>query len=88
MKKHQDTSISLHGMTIEQALKKAGDAARGAFLGSDAFFPFADCVRLAAEKGIVAIAQPGGSKRDSEVIDACNELGLAMLFTQRRHFRH
>jgi phosphoribosylaminoimidazolecarboxamide formyltransferase / IMP cyclohydrolase len=72
----------------EQAIKKAGAAARGAFMGSDAFFPFPDCVKLAADAGVVAIVQPGGSKRDQESIDACNELGIAMVFTGRRHFRH
>jgi phosphoribosylaminoimidazolecarboxamide formyltransferase/IMP cyclohydrolase len=72
----------------EHAIKKAGDEAKGGFLGSDAFFPFDDCVRLAAEAGVVAIAQPGGSKRDADSIAACNELGLAMVFTGRRHFRH
>ena len=65
-----------------------GTVAPGTFLGSDAFFPFDDCVRLAAEAGVVAIAQPGGSKRDADSIAACNELGLAMLFTDQRHFRH
>ena len=72
----------------EQAIKKAGDAIQGSFLASDAFFPFDDCARLAAAAGVVAIVQPGGSKRDQEVIDACNELGVAMVFTGRRHFRH
>lgn len=72
----------------EQAIKKAGDKTEGAFLGSDAFFPFDDCARLASKAGIVAIVQPGGSKRDQEVIDACNEVGIAMVFTNRRHFRH
>ncbi len=72
----------------EHAIKKAGDKCRGAFLGSDAFFPFADAVRLAGKAGLVAIAQPGGSKRDQEVIAACDELGVCMLFTGRRHFRH
>jgi phosphoribosylaminoimidazolecarboxamide formyltransferase/IMP cyclohydrolase len=72
----------------EQALKKAGDTAKGGFMGSDAFFPFPDCVKLAATAGVVAIVQPGGSKRDQESVDACNELGLAMVFTGRRHFRH
>lgn len=71
-----------------QALHKAGERARGAFLGSDAFFPFADCVRLAQAAGIAAIIQPGGSVRDAESIAACDELGLAMVFTGRRHFRH
>ena len=72
----------------EQAIKKAGDGITGSFLGSDAFVPFDDCVRLAAAAGVVAIVQPGGSKRDPEVIAACNELGVAMVFTGRRHFRH
>jgi phosphoribosylaminoimidazolecarboxamide formyltransferase/IMP cyclohydrolase len=70
------------------ALEKAGDHARGAVLASDAFFPFDDSIRLAAAAGIVAIVQPGGSRRDREVIAACDELGVAMLFTGRRHFRH
>ena len=73
---------------VTQALHKAGERARGAFLGSDAFFPFPDCVRLAQTAGIVAIIQPGGSVRDAESIAACDELGLAMVFTGRRHFRH
>jgi phosphoribosylaminoimidazolecarboxamide formyltransferase / IMP cyclohydrolase len=70
------------------ALEKAGDRAQGAVLASDAFFPFDDGVRLAARAGVAAVVQPGGSRRDQEVIDACNELGLAMAFTGRRHFRH
>ncbi|MFC1610603.1 bifunctional phosphoribosylaminoimidazolecarboxamide formyltransferase/IMP cyclohydrolase [Myxococcota bacterium] len=72
----------------EHAIKKASDKCSGGFLGSDAFFPFDDCVRLAAEAGVKAIVQPGGSKRDADSIAACNELGLAMVFTGRRHFRH
>lgn len=72
----------------EHAIKKAGEAVKGAFMGSDAFFPFDDCVRLAATAGIVAIAQPGGSKRDEDSIRACDELGLSMVFTGGRHFRH
>jgi phosphoribosylaminoimidazolecarboxamide formyltransferase / IMP cyclohydrolase len=60
----------------------------GAVLASDAFFPFDDCVTLAAEHGIKAIIQPGGSKRDQDSIDAANHFGLAMLFTGRRHFKH
>lgn len=70
------------------ALEKAGPAARGAVLASDAFFPFDDVVRLAGEYGIRAIAQPGGSKRDADSIAAANELGIAMVFTGLRHFRH
>jgi phosphoribosylaminoimidazolecarboxamide formyltransferase / IMP cyclohydrolase len=70
------------------ALEKAGDHAAGAVLASDGFFPFDDGVRLAAAAGIDVVVQPGGSIRDAEVIDACDELGLAMVFTGRRHFRH
>ena len=72
--------------SVEISVKKAGDRANGAVLASDAFFPFADGVQAA--KGVAAVIQPGGSKRDQEVIDACNELGLPMIFTGRRHFRH
>ncbi|MBN1962567.1 MAG: bifunctional phosphoribosylaminoimidazolecarboxamide formyltransferase/IMP cyclohydrolase [Deltaproteobacteria bacterium] len=72
----------------EHALKKAGEKTNGAFLASDAFFPFDDSVRMAAKAGIIAIVQPGGSKRDEEVIRACDELGLCMMFTGKRHFRH
>ncbi len=70
------------------ALERAGDAARGAVLASDGFFPFDDVVRLAAEYGIAAIAQPGGSKRDADSIQAANEAGIRMVFTGLRHFRH
>lgn len=67
---------------------KAGARAAGAVLASDAFFPFADGIHEAAKHGIAAIVQPGGSVRDSEVIDAADSLGLVMLFTGYRHFRH
>ncbi|MBT4430302.1 MAG: bifunctional phosphoribosylaminoimidazolecarboxamide formyltransferase/IMP cyclohydrolase [Nitrospinaceae bacterium] len=60
----------------------------GCALGSDAFFPFRDGVDEAAKRGVKAIAQPGGSKRDDEVIEAAAEHGIAMVFTGRRHFRH
>lgn len=60
----------------------------GASLASDAFFPFNDCVLAAAEKGIASIIQPGGSIRDQESIDACNEKNISMVFTGVRHFRH
>jgi phosphoribosylaminoimidazolecarboxamide formyltransferase/IMP cyclohydrolase len=73
---------------VEIAIKKAGDRARGAALASDAFFPFDDSVHLAAAAGVAAVIQPGGSKRDEEVIAACNRHGLPMIFTGRRHFRH
>ena len=70
------------------ALETAGDKARGAVLASDGFFPFDDTVRLAAGFGISAVIQPGGSVRDAESIAACDELGLAMVVTGRRHFLH
>lgn len=74
--------------SVEIAIRKAGERAAGAVLGSDAFFPFPDSIHLAAKAGVRAIIQPGGSKKDPEVIEACNELGLAMITTGRRHFRH
>jgi len=73
------------------ALMKAADAGlevKGSVLASDAFFPFRDNVDMAAENGITAIVQPGGSIRDDEVIEAANEHGIAMVFTGMRHFRH
>ena len=60
----------------------------GAVMASDAFFPFPDGPQLAIDAGVRAIIQPGGSQRDGEVIDACDEAGVAMVFTARRHFRH
>ncbi|MDO8426580.1 MAG: bifunctional phosphoribosylaminoimidazolecarboxamide formyltransferase/IMP cyclohydrolase [Deltaproteobacteria bacterium] len=73
------------------AVMKANDAGlivKGSVLASDAFFPFRDNVDLAAEQGVTAIIQPGGSIRDEEVIAAANERGIAMVFTGIRHFRH
>jgi phosphoribosylaminoimidazolecarboxamide formyltransferase/IMP cyclohydrolase len=70
------------------AIRKAGERAKGSVLGSDAFFPFRDGVDTAAQAGVTAIVQPGGSKRDDEAIAAANEHGIAMLFTGLRHFRH
>lgn len=67
---------------------KAGERARGSVMASDAFFPFADGIEAAAEHGIAAVVQPGGSVRDDEVIEAVNRLGLVMAFTNTRHFRH
>ncbi|HYO24547.1 MAG TPA: bifunctional phosphoribosylaminoimidazolecarboxamide formyltransferase/IMP cyclohydrolase [Lacipirellulaceae bacterium] len=74
--------------SVEIALRKAGERAHGAVLASDAFFPFDDSIAPAAAAGIAAIIQPGGSRRDDEVIAACDRHGLPMLFTGRRHFRH
>lgn len=73
---------------VEMAIRKAGDKAQEAVLASDAFFPFADSIEAAAQAGIQVIIQPGGSRRDKEVIDASDRLGLAMIFTARRHFKH
>lgn len=70
------------------ALKQAGDKAKGAVLASDAFFPMPDTVEAAIASGVTAIIQPGGSKRDQESIDKCNEHGIAMVTTGMRHFKH
>ena len=75
-------------VSVHLSQRTAGDKARGSVLASDAFFPFPDNIQLAAEAGITAIVQPGGSIRDDEVIDAANSHGLAMVFTGIRHFRH
>ncbi len=74
--------------SVEIAIRKAADRGRGGVLASDAFFPFPDSIEAAAAAGIAAIIQPGGSKRDDEVIAACNEHKIAMVFTGRRHFKH
>jgi phosphoribosylaminoimidazolecarboxamide formyltransferase/IMP cyclohydrolase len=74
--------------SVEIAVRKAGARARGAALGSDAFFPFRDGLEAAARAGVTAVAQPGGSRRDDDVIAAADEHGVAMAFTGTRHFRH
>jgi phosphoribosylaminoimidazolecarboxamide formyltransferase/IMP cyclohydrolase len=74
--------------SVRIAVEKAGPRAKGAVLASDAFFPFRDGPDLAAAAGVVAIIQPGGSKRDDETLAACAEHGMAMILTGRRHFRH
>ena len=70
------------------AAYKSGERARGGVCASDAFFPFRDGIDQIHEAGITAVIQPGGSKRDDEVIAACNEHNIAMVMTGRRHFRH
>jgi phosphoribosylaminoimidazolecarboxamide formyltransferase/IMP cyclohydrolase len=75
-------------VSVEIAVKKAGDKSRGSVLASDAFFPFPDNVEAAAAAGVTAIIQPGGSVKDKDSIDACDKHGIAMLFTGVRHFRH
>lgn len=74
--------------SVRLAVQKAGERARGAVMASDAFFPFADGVETAIQAGVTAIIQPGGSIRDSEVIEAANKANVAMVFTGIRHFRH
>ena len=66
----------------------AGLKVKGSVVASDAFFPFRDGVDSAAEAGVTALIQPGGSVRDTEVIEAANQYGMAMVFTGMRHFRH
>ena len=79
-------------LAVEKCREARGDAAdallAGSVIASDAFFPFADGPELAIEAGATAVIQPGGSKRDAEVIEACDAAGVAMVFTKHRHFRH
>ena len=74
--------------SVEIAIEKAGERSQGSILASDAFFPFADSIDRAAKAGIIAIIQPGGSRKDDEVIAACNEHRIPMIFTGKRHFKH
>ena len=74
--------------SVEIAVRKSGERSRGSVLASDAFFPFRDNVDAAAKAGVTAIVQPGGSMRDTDSVAACDEHGLAMVFTGVRHFRH
>ena len=73
---------------VENAIKQSNFPTKGSVLASDAFFPFADSIKLAAEAGVTAIIQPGGSIKDQEVIDMANQYGMAMVFTSMRHFKH
>ena len=75
-------------ISVQIAGEKAGEAARGSALASDAFFPFPDGVEAAAKVGVTAVAHPGGSVKDSDVIATADALGLAMVLTGARHFRH
>jgi phosphoribosylaminoimidazolecarboxamide formyltransferase / IMP cyclohydrolase len=74
--------------SVDVAIAKAGKRSEGAVMASDAFFPKTDSIHKAHDAGIKAIIQPGGSIRDKEVIAACDELDIAMVFTSKRHFRH
>ncbi|MFP3879660.1 MAG: bifunctional phosphoribosylaminoimidazolecarboxamide formyltransferase/IMP cyclohydrolase [Dehalococcoidia bacterium] len=75
-------------VSVELALKRAGERARSSVLASDAFFPFTDGPELAIKQGVTAIIQPGGSVRDKEVIELADKYNVAMVFTGVRHFRH
>lgn len=75
-------------LSVQIAVQQAGDDATGSVLASDAFFPFPDGVEAAVKAGVKAIAQPGGSKKDDEVIQTAEAAGVAMVFTGTRHFRH
>jgi phosphoribosylaminoimidazolecarboxamide formyltransferase/IMP cyclohydrolase len=74
--------------SAQLALEAAGNKSKGAVLASDGFFPFDDTVKMAANYGISSIIQPGGSIRDQDSINACNELGIKMILTGKRHFLH
>jgi phosphoribosylaminoimidazolecarboxamide formyltransferase/IMP cyclohydrolase len=76
---------------LRHAISKANEFGfdlRGSVMASDAFFPFPDCVEIANEAGIIAIAQPGGSIKDQDSVDAANRNGQSMVMTGVRHFRH
>lgn len=73
---------------VEMALHRAGERAQGAVLASDGFFPFPDSLERASEAGVTAVIQPGGAMRDTEIIRAANRHGLAMIYTNERHYRH
>jgi phosphoribosylaminoimidazolecarboxamide formyltransferase / IMP cyclohydrolase len=73
---------------VDLALRKAGDRAQGSVMASDGFFPFVDAIERAADAGVTAVIQPGGSTRDPELIRAVNRHGIAMIFTGERHYRH
>ncbi len=73
---------------VQMAVTRAGERSKGAVLASDAFFPFPDGLELAANVGVTAVIQPGGSIRDADVIVAADSAGVAMVTTGRRHFKH
>jgi phosphoribosylaminoimidazolecarboxamide formyltransferase/IMP cyclohydrolase len=79
---------SSRNVSVEIALRRAGDRAKLAVMASDAYFPFPDGIQMAANAGVTAIIQPGGSIRDEMAIEVADRHHLAMVFTGRRHFRH
>ena len=83
-------AAKIAALKAEEAARAVNSRSRaeGAVVASDAFFPFADGLEAAAQAGITAVIQPGGSMRDDDVIRAANDRGLAMVFTDVRHFRH
>jgi len=83
----QMSRVSAVDIAVEKA-RTHGHDLDGAALASDAFFPFPDGPRIALDAGVTSIVQPGGSRRDEDVIDAVASAGAAMVFTGRRHFRH
>lgn len=74
--------------SVEIACRKAGNRAKGAIMGSDAFFPFSDSIEMAASHGVTTFIEPGGSIKDKEVIETAQRLGVWLFFTGMRHFRH
>ena len=84
----QNTAVDSVRNTIEKADAAQPELPAGAALDSDAFFPFADGPELAIEAGVTAMIQPGGSVRDEEVVAGADAAGIAMVATDRRHFRH
>jgi phosphoribosylaminoimidazolecarboxamide formyltransferase/IMP cyclohydrolase len=75
--------------SVRLAIEKTqAESLQDAAMASDAFFPFPDGPQLAIDAGVTAVIQPGGSKRDHEVVEAADAAGIAMVFTSRRHFRH
>jgi phosphoribosylaminoimidazolecarboxamide formyltransferase/IMP cyclohydrolase len=75
-------------VSVEVALRKAGERAPLSVMASDAYFPFPDGIQIAAQAGVTAIIQPGGSIRDEMAIEVADRHHMAMVFTGRRHFRH
>ena len=85
VKDNVDRMEKIAGLSSEEQLKHVFG---NVVTGSDAFFPFADSIEACHEAGVKYVIQPGGSVRDQEVIDKCNDLGISMIFTGMRHFRH
>ena len=83
----QTSRVDACGQAIDKA-KRMGFDLSGCVMASDAFFPFPDCVELGADAGVSAIVQPGGSIKDQDSVDACDDRGIAMVKTGIRHFKH